>query len=366
MQNKRVFNVYIHIPFCKTRCKYCSFVSYCNRGYIDDYFKALEREIKYFYKNESLRTLYIGGGTPSCVSVDKIKNIISLFNYDNNCEITIEVNPCDVFDNYFENLKKTKVNRISLGVQSFNDKILKNIGRNHTKLDAINSIIKANNAGFNNISLDFIYGLPNQTLEDFKDDLHEVVNLDVKHISLYGLKIEKGCYFYKYKPKNIISEDEQAKYYDYAVSFLNKNGFKQYEISNFAKDKYVSKHNLNYWNCGTYYGFGVAACGYINNTRYQNLISLKDYIKNPYKKLSKENLTLKDKLFEAIILGFRKVDGVNIKILNEKFNINFEDKYKNVLEKFKEYLKKDNYGNYFMTKDGFLLSNCILSEFCDD
>lgn len=359
-------NTYIHIPFCHSKCKYCSFISYCNFKYVDDYFEALKNEIKHYYKNEKQKTIYIGGGTPSSIKVKKISEIIEMFQfYENDCEITIEINPNDINEKYLSELKKTKINRISIGVQSFNNDILKTIGRQHSSLDAICAIKKISDAGFKNISLDFIYGLPNQTLEIFKNDLNLAINLNITHISLYGLKIDEGCYFYKHKPQNLISEDEQSVYYNYACNFLNKNGFNQYEISNFSKENYFSKHNLNYWECGSYYGFGAAACGYNGSIRYQNNINLKKYIENPIEKEMKEILTNEDKLYEAIILGFRMVLGIDVEKINSKFNIDFEKKYKNQLEKFKDYIKKNKSGNYYLTKKGFLLSNCILSEFCE-
>ena len=363
----KTLNTYIHIPFCSSKCKYCSFVSYLNVKFVDDYFEALKKEIKYYYKNELQKTLYIGGGTPSCISIDKINEIVEMFKYcENNCEITMEINPNDINEEYLKKLKKTKINRISIGVQSFNDDILKTIGRQRSSLEAIRAIKKVVQAGFKNISLDFIYGLPNQTLSDFKNDLKLATNFDITHISLYGLKIDENCYFYKHKPVNLLSEDEQSDYYEYACDFLNKNGFMQYEISNFSKKDYFSKHNINYWNCGNYYGFGAAACGYDGNIRYQNNINLKKYIENPVKKEMTELLTDDDKLYEAIILGFRLSCGINVQKINDQFNINFEKKYKKQLEKFKKFIKKSNCGCYCLTQKGFLLSNCILSEFCED
>ena len=360
-------NTYIHIPFCRLKCKYCSFVSFLNFNYVNDYFESLKKEIEYYYKNENQNTLYIGGGTPSSIDIDKINEIIKMFKFcRTDCEITIEINPNDVNEEYLQKLKKTNINRISVGVQSFNDEILKFIGRQHSGSEAINAVKKISEAGFKNISLDFIYGLPNQTLNDFKNDLKIAVELDITHISLYGLKIEQGCYFYKHKPLNLISEDEQSDYYNYACSFLNKNGFNQYEISNFSKKNYFSRHNINYWNSGNYYGFGVAACGYDGNVRYQNKTNLKKYIKNPIEKEVKETLTFDDKLYEAIILGFRMHSGIDVEKINSRFNINFEKKYKKQLEKFQKFIKKNKNGNYHLTQNGYLLSNCILSEFCEE
>ena len=359
-----VRNVYIHIPFCKSKCKYCSFVSFCILDLKSDYLSALTNEIRQVYNNEILKTLYFGGGTPSLLTSDEFAQIIRLFNINSSTEITAELNPEQITQNYSEKLKKTQINRLSFGCQTFNNKILKEIGRRHSAKDVENAIKFAKQAGFNNISLDFIYGLPNQTIEMFEQDLNHAVSLGIQHISLYGLKIEKGSYYYKNRPKNLPDEDIQADMYLKAIEILIKNDFNHYEISNFAINGFESQHNLNYWNNNSYYGFGAAAHGYENGIRYANTTNLKKYINNPLLHKDSHKVTLQEELEEEIFLGFRKSEGINTEKINKKFNINFAEKYAEILKKYMSYgyLKETNVG-FTLTKEGILVSNIILSEF---
>ena len=276
-------NVYIHIPFCKQKCKYCSFISYPDISKKEQYLSALNREISNKYKSEILSTLYFGGGTPSLLTVEEFAGIIKKFAINSKTEITVEVNPETVTYDYLLNLKKSGVNRLSIGCQTFNDEILEYIGRKHSSNDVKKVVSYVKEIGYKNISIDLIYGLPYQILGDFEKDLYTAVNLGIQHVSLYGLKIDEGCYFYNHCPKNLPDEDMQAQMYLKAIEILVQNGFNQYEVSNFAKEKFVSNHNLNYWDNNSYYGFGVAAHGYINGVRYSNPIALSDYIKNPLK-----------------------------------------------------------------------------------
>ena len=359
-----VESAYIHIPFCRQKCFYCSFVSYAMPELIDDYLKALAEEIKYYYRGEFLNTLYLGGGTPSILSSKQISKILSQFNISDNTEITIELNPENIDKKYISELKKTGINRLSIGSQTFDEKILKLIGRRHSATDVEFVVKTAQDLGFNNISLDFIYGLPEQNIENFLQDLELAKNLAIQHISLYGLKIEKGSYFYKNPPENIADEDMQADMYLGAIRALSD--FEHYEISNFAKKGFYSKHNLNYWNNENYYGFGVAAHGYTQKTRYANQSAIKDYVKTPIKKFSSHTLSFQEQLEEEIFLGFRKIDGLNISKINEKFNIDFEKKYSKILSKYQKsgHIKKTNSG-FSLSIEGILLSNVILSEFLD-
>lgn len=330
------------------------------------YIEALKSEIKSNYKGETLETLYFGGGTPSTLSVDEFKELISLFNIDKNTEIAAEVNPEGITEEYLKGLKSIGINRLSIGSQTFDDKILKIIGRRHSAKEIESAVKLAQSAGFENISLDFIYGLPTQRIDEFKSDLEHAVNLGVKHISLYGLKIEKGCYFYKNKPDLLPNLDIQADMYLAASESLKNHGFEHYEISNFSKPDFQSRHNLNYWNNNTYYGFGLSASGYQDKTRYTNECILEKYIKNPLKKMSEEKLDNQAVLEEEIFLGLRKMAGINIESINKKFNIDFENKYKNIIDKFikTRHLKKTDLG-YALTIDGVLVSNEILSEFIE-
>lgn len=357
-------SAYIHIPFCRQKCNYCSFISFAMPELIEKYTESLNYEIKNFYNGETLKTLYLGGGTPSLLSAFQIGKIVSNFNLDNKTEITMELNPEGIDEKYLREIKSIGINRLSIGCQSFDEEILKNIGRKHLPADVEFVVKTAQNNGFENISLDFIYGLPNQSKKSFIEDLTHAKNLRIQHISLYGLKIEEGCYFYKNPPTNIADEDIQADMYLEAIETLSE--FEHYEISNFAKENSRSRHNLTYWSNENYYGFGTAAHGYENNIRYSNKTNLQDYIENPLEKEFENKLTKQEQLEEEIFLGFRKMSGVNVEHINKKFEINFEKKYNKILEKYLKtnHLKKTVTG-YSLTNNGILVSNIILSEFLE-
>lgn len=359
-------NCYIHIPFCRSKCKYCSFVSFPRLELKKSYLNSLKEEIKIRYNNEELNTLYFGGGTPSVLTPNEFLEIIQMFNFAKNPEITTELNPETMSLEYLQKLKQIGINRISFGCQTFDDSILKIIGRRHSAKCTIQAVTMAQTAGIENISLDFIYGLPCQNLEGFETDLKTAVGLGIQHISLYGLKIDDGCYFYEHAPENLPDEDMQADMYLKAIEVLTNAGFEHYEISNFAKNVFYSRHNLNYWDNNSYYGFGVASHGYENGIRYFNTSSIDEYLKNPTKHKSEHILSNQEKLEEAIFLGFREMKGINIEKINFEFGINFEDKYKDILKKYIDYdfLEQTNVG-YKLTNSGILVSNVILAEFLE-
>ena len=361
-----VKSAYIHIPFCKQKCKYCSFVSYAYLAGKNDYLRALCKEISSEYKGEELDTLYFGGGTPSLLKTSEILKLLEMFNLSKNTEITLEVNPETVDAEYFNKLRETKVNRLSIGAQSFDDWILKEIGRRHRSIDIKRAVRDARSAGFDNISLDFIYGLPNQSVENFIISLKHAINLDVEHISLYGLKIEPECYYAEHPPKNIANDETQAIMYEKAIETLIEAGYEQYEISNFAKPEKYSRHNCVYWKNQEYYGFGISAHGYVDKTRYANEKRYGAYCENPLKKEFSEIVTKEAQLEEEIFLGLRLKKGINLSNVNEKYNIDFEKKYKSILEKYLQtgHLCIDN-GNLYFSTQGFLVSNEILSEFLE-
>lgn len=359
-----VKNAYIHIPFCKSKCKYCSFVSYPTLELKEQYLSALQKEIQYFYENEPLETLYIGGGTPSILEIEEVKNIIDNFTFSKNVEITMELNPETLDYEYLSGLKNAGINRISLGCQTFDDEILKVIGRRHNSEQVKNSVKLAQEAGFDNISLDFIYGLPNQNIEQFISDLKTAVGLGVNHISLYGLKVEEGCYFYSHLPENLPDGDMQADMYLKAIEFLTNSGFEHYEISNFARTGYESKHNLNYWDNNSYYGFGIAAHGYKDGVRYSNYEDFDTYFKFPHIHNLTHRVDKNEQLEEEIFLGFRKMKGLDVNEINQKFGIDFETKYAKVLHKYldtKHFIKTEN--GYKLSDEGILVSNYILADF---
>lgn len=346
-------SAYIHIPFCKSKCKYCSFVSFTQ--YDENYVSLLLDEIDKYYSNEELNTLYFGGGTPSLLPVNDIEKIVSKFNLSKTCEITFEMNPDDAEIEYLKKLRNLGINRLSMGAQTFDNTVLKMIGRRHTSSQTINAVNLAREVGFENISLDLIYGL-NSNIDH---DLEEILKLNIPHISTYGLKIEEGSYFYKHLPQNLPDDNMQADMYLKINKKLEGAGYSRYEISNFSKQGFESKHNLTYWNNEEYYGFGVAAHGYIEGVRYSNPNSIKEYSK--YR--NEHTLTQEEKLEEEIFLGFRKTSGIDTNKIKEKFDIDFDKKYLSILKKFiPEYIEKTPQG-YKLTLNGVLLSNIILAEF---
>ncbi|MBQ6516335.1 radical SAM family heme chaperone HemW [bacterium] len=355
---------YIHIPFCKSKCKYCSFTSFTNDNLITPYVYSLLKEIETNYEYEPLKTLYIGGGTPSILPLNLLEKIIKKFHFSDSPEITIETNPCDITEDYLESLYNLGINRISVGVQTFDDNVLKIIGRRHDSKQALSALELIKNSNIKNYSADLIYGLPSQTEEIFKNDLKTLLECEPNHISLYGLKIEENCYFFKNPPQNLPDDDFQADLYLYAVKELGQNGYEHYEISNFAKPDYFSRHNMNYWNNEYYYGFGVSAHGYSDGIRYNNTNELQKYIDNPtFHEYGKE-LNTEEKLQEEIFLGFRRCKGISVSEINEKFGIDFENKYAKPLKKYSEagFIEKEN-GRYKLSLNGVLLSNIILSDF---
>lgn len=386
MQNNPPKSAYIHIPFCRKKCNYCAFTSFTALNLIDEYIKALTKEIKHFYKGSPLKTLYIGGGTPSLLNLKHFEKILGLFKFTQDMpEITVEVNPESADLNLLSGLYKLGVNRISIGIQSFDDDILQITGRLHSSKRAKDTVYLAQDIGFENINIDLIYGLPQkkpykaqsfakEAVKHWEETLKTALTLDVQHISLYGLKIEENTPFYNIFNNGSLKilkgalylpdDDIQADMYKTAIDVLTPV-YELYEVSNFAKSpKYRSLHNLNYWNEGQYFGFGVSAAGFSGNTRYQNTKNFKEYVLNPIKSKETTVLNNEERLEETIFLGFRKMEGINIKEINAEFSINFDEKYGSIIKKFMEtghILKTKN--GYKLSVDGVLVSNSILSEF---
>ena len=357
-------HAYIHIPFCKRKCHYCSFVSGINIKKKQAYLNALLCEIKTKYKGEELKTIYFGGGTPTLLEAEELKEILDLFNFSSETEITIEANPETITLDKLIKIKEAGFNRISLGIQSFDNNLLKEIGRNHTEDTIYCAIENIKKAGFSNISIDLIYGLPNQTMALWKSDLEKAVCLDVQHISSYGLKIEDDSFFGKNIPKNLPDDEMQAAMFTELCKHLKENNFSHYEISNFAKSGYESNHNCAYWKNKNYYGFGLNASGYEENIRYKNLCSFEEYIKTPTKHEEEEILSQTETMENEIFLALRLKSGINLTDFNNKFNINFEAKYKKIIDKYSKLkLLKIVNKQCYLTENGMLLSNEIMSEF---
>jgi len=357
-------SVYIHIPFCSNICSYCDFCKiYYNEKLVDQYLNALEKEIKSNYKNEIVKTLYIGGGTPSSLNINKLNklfNIIKIFNLDKDVEFTIECNPENTGIEKLKLFKDNKINRLSIGVQTFNENQLKILNRRHSNDEAINLINKAIDVGINNINVDLIYGLSNQTLDDFKNDVDTILKLNITHISTYSLILEEHTKLFIDNIKNIDS-DLEYEMYKYICNVLKINGFIHYEISNFAKPNYQSNHNVNYWNNNNYYGFGLGAHGYIDNIRYENTRSINKYCDGDYL-YNKNILNTKEQMENEMILGLRKIDGINKNRFKLKYNTDIYDMF-NIDKLVKQCDLIDDGDNIFIPIEKLYISNDILINF---
>ena len=352
---------YIHIPFCKTICSYCDFCKmFYNKDLVDKYLIELEKEINKNYKGEKLKTIYIGGGTPSTLNENQLKkllNIIKIFKLEQDYEFTVECNIENITKEKLEILYENKVNRLSVGIQTFNEKYLKFLNRNHKKEEITKKIILAKTIGFKNINIDLMYAFPKETLEELESDIDEFLKLDIEHISTYSLIIEPHTKLYIDKIKNI-DEDLDRKMYDLICKKLNN--YNHYEISNFGKKGYESIHNLTYWNNEFYYGFGLGASGYINNIRYDNTKNINEYLKGNYIK-NKEILTKNIEIENEFILGLRKINGINIEKFNKKYDNIFKYDVVNRLLKQKKLITDNK--NIYINKDYIYTSNNILIEF---
>ncbi len=320
-------SIYIHIPFCNSICTYCDFCKiFYNKKYINDYLNNLEQEIKVGYKSEIVNTIFIGGGTPSSLDDEeliRLMNIIEIFKLNDNYEFTVECNIESITENKLKIMKKYGVNRISIGVESFDNSIIKLLGRNHTKKDVYNKmeIVKRY---FSNINIDLIYAAYDD-INILKSDIDCFLKLDIPHISTYSLIIEDNTMLKINGMKNI-DEDIDYEMYKYIEDTLEKNDYIHYEISNYAKNGYQSKHNLVYWNNEEYYGFGLSSTSYINNERITNTKNLRKYLNGEY--LDTSVYEDKDiRMENEIMLGLRKLDGINLDRFKDKFNVSLEDIY---------------------------------------
>lgn len=340
-------SVYIHIPFCKSICSYCDFCKFLhNEEWASKYLDVLKQEIDEYYENDPIKTIYIGGGTPSSLSIENINKLFSFFNkfeMIENPEITFECNVNDITEELLKTLKKHNVTRLSIGVESFNKDKLRFMDRQHNKKNIISNIKLCKEYGFDNINVDLIYALPEETFHMLKKDVSCMLKLDVAHISTYSLIIEEHTKIYNEKTEPI-EDFMDYKMYKYICKKLKKKGYHHYEISNFAKDGYESKHNLTYWNNDEYYGFGLGSHGYINSMRYENTRNFNKYLKGEYR-LNELLVSSQEEMENELILGFRKLDGISIKKFYEKFN-------RDIFEVFKieEAIKKG-----YIVKEGDIL-----------
>ena len=319
-------SVYIHIPFCKSICSYCDFCKlFYVKKWVSKYLDALYDEVTNLYEGEEIKTLYIGGGTPSILNdkeLEKLDKIIKVFNLAKNCEFTFEANITDLNDIYLTHLKNLGVNRLSIGIESFDENKLKLMGREASFDQASKAIKIARSKGFNNINIDFMYALPNEDISVTKEDIKKIIKLNPDHISAYSLILEPNTRM-NIHYKETVSEDDEYEMYKYIQKTLKKSGYDHYEISNYAKPKKYAKHNLVYWLNGEYYGFGLGACGYLHEVRYENTRSITKYLNGDYTK-SKELVSIEDEKKNKLMLGLRLAMGINLNDWFLKYNENLE------------------------------------------
>jgi len=323
-----MISIYIHIPFCSNICSYCDFSKiYYNKNYVSKYLDSLEGEIKSRYNGEIVKTLYIGGGTPSSLDILELKRlfeIISIFKLDKDCEFTIEANIENLDVDKIKLFSDNKVNRVSLGVQSFNNDNIKYLNRKHNKEDVFNVVNLLKENKINNINIDLIYGIDNN-IEKLKKDIDYFLELDIPHISCYSLIIENNTVLSN-KETNYIDEDIEYEMYKYIESKLEEYNYIHYEVSNYSKEGYQSKHNLVYWNNEYYYGFGLSAVSYIDNYRITNTKNFTKYLNNEYIYYSE----YEDKdiaMDNELMLGLRKLEGFNLLDFKNKYDVDLEEIY---------------------------------------
>lgn len=368
--------IYIHTPFCKTRCNYCDFYSTVQSELTDDFINALCIELqnrKDYINNEAVETIYFGGGTPSQLSIiqlDKIFNTISKhYSFASDMEITLEANPDDLSLNYLKELTHLPINRLSIGIQTFNDEMLTKLNRRHNAKQAKEAVKNAQDYGFHNLSIDLMYGLPNETLQEWENDLKEAILLDPEHISAYHLIYEKGTKLYNYLKKGYVKEvDEEIslQFFKKLIDYLTNSNYEHYEISNFAKKSKYAKHNTSYWLGKTYLGCGPSAHSYNTKTRDYNNVSLKKYIDTM--RLNKscittEELSLETQYNDYIITGLRTRWGVSL----NNIKINFGNKlHTYALNMAQKHIKNGhlivNKDHLILSKQGIFISDGIMSD----
>ena len=376
MKNKEI-GIYVHIPFCKRKCEYCDFISYSNKdSKIQEYIEAVKKEIELQKIKSEITTIYVGGGTPSYIESKYIKEIIEEIKNKNVCndaEITIEINPGTVTLEKLRDYKECGINRLSIGLQTTQNNLLKQIGRIHDFEQFVETYKMARKEGFKNINIDLMLGLPNQRIKDLKDSLEKVIELQPEHISVYSLIIEEGtpiCNKIEKGDLELPEEELERNMYWYVKNTLELNGYKHYEISNFARKGYESKHNLNCWNQKEYIGIGLAAHSYRDITRYSNTEQMGEYIRNVKNQNLERNRIIHeiqkedDTKKEYMILGLRQIDGIKISEFKEKFGDNPIYLFRNELKKLSdENLINVDEDNIKLTNKGIDFANLVWEEF---
>ncbi len=370
----KTLGLYIHIPFCKSKCGYCDFNSYAGKeGLIEPYFDALNNEIELMAKKYmgAVDTIYFGGGTPTSVDAKYICRTIytikNNFEHCSNIEITTECNPGTIDFNGLCKLYDGGINRLSIGLQSADNGCLKALGRIHTVEDFDKCFHNARRAGFNNISLDLMYGLPEQTMDNWTETLRSAVQFNPEHISAYALKIEDGTPFAS-KKLNLPDDDLVADMYQQAVQYLCDKGYGRYEISNFAKVGFESRHNLKYWKYNDFIGVGAGAFSCADGVRFSNVLDIEEYIESIKEQNSaevyREDISDFDKMSEFVFLGLRLENGISEKEFKDRFYLNIDEVFGEQIDKYTktEFLIRQN-GQICFSDKGFFVSNIILADF---
>ena len=361
-------SVYVHIPFCRSKCFYCDFLSFTKEELeFSSYTEALIKEIQDFdFSKYQVKTIFLGGGTPTVLPPKFLRKILSAFPANvlqNAEEITVEANPGTLFLEMLKTLKGSGVNRLSIGLQAWQDRLLKKLGRIHSQKEFLQSYEDAQKVGFENISVDLMFALPEQSLNDLEETLREVIKLKPKHISLYSLILEEGTKFFEWYKE--IEEEIDRKMYEISMKQIQLAGYNRYEISNFSQEGFESLHNKAYWKRKEYIGFGLAAHSFLEGKRFSNTENYEKYISQPTK--AKENivsLSVKDAMEEFIFLGLRMTEGINLDEFEKIFGRTLFSLYDMHIKKFtaQNFLSIEN-GRLFLTEKGFYVSNMILSEF---
>lgn len=367
-------SAYVHIPFCTQICYYCDFSKvFIKNQPVDAYLEHLIQETR-SYEIGKLRTLYIGGGTPTALSAQQLAYLLTelpkVMDLSELEEFTIEANPGDLDPDKIAVLKESQVNRVSLGVQTFNNNMLKKIGRSHQEQDIYDNIRHLKQAGFDNISIDLIYALPGQTMDQVKENVAKAIDLDIPHMSLYSLILENHTVFMNRMRRGKLplpKEELEAEMFEYIIEELENAGFEHYEISNFSKPGFESRHNLVYWDNAEYYGLGAGASGYVDGIRYKNHGPIRHYLEAVEvgkARITEEHLTLEEKMEEELFLGLRKKTGVSKARFEEKFGIYFDQRYGQVVASLTEQgLLVPDDKQVRMTKRGLLLGDTVAEKF---
>ena len=375
--NKTPLGVYIHVPFCRSKCQYCDFYSLSTKDdkLMDGYLNAICAHIKEagaLAPNYKVDTIYFGGGTPSFFGAEGMATILTYirrnFDVDNNAEITFECNPDSVSDKLLSRLKAEGFNRVSLGIQNDDDEVLKKLGRPHTYGQAVGAFHRIRKAGFRNISVDLMYGLPGQTLRAWQDTLEHVLQLNPEHISCYGLKVEEGTPLYDYKDyAKLPDDDTQADMYLAGIEILKSHGFRQYEISNFARKGLFSRHNMKYWTGGEYIGFGPSASSDFAGKRFTLCRSVQDYVTGIKKKgqviEDVQEIPARERAGEYLMLRLRTTTGINPEEYERMFLLPFAP-IEELMERNRNlgYAVRTEDNRWHLTPKGFLISNTIISD----